>query len=83
MLRRPRNDLNNFSLAKTLKFELLFSQKKFSSVRKRKIKETIQWTYNEEQLVQFTMIALKSIFSCSERVLADENIHEDIFVYME
>lgn len=50
MLRRPRNDLNNFPLARTLKFEVLFSQKNFSSVRKRKIKETIQWTHNEEQL---------------------------------
>lgn len=29
------------------------------------------------------MIAFKSIFPCSERVLADGNIHEDIFLYME
>lgn len=45
MLGRPRCHLKNFPSAKSLKIEDFFSQSEnFSSVRKRKIKETIQWT---------------------------------------
>lgn len=51
--RRPRYDLNSFPLAKSLKIEDFFPQNDiFSSVRKRKIKETIQWTIMKSSLVQ-------------------------------
>lgn len=37
--------------------------------------------YNEEQLSAITVNCTNSIFSFSERVLTDENIHEDVYFY--
>lgn len=54
--RGPRSKLNNFPLAKPLKFEELFPQN--SAVLERS-KETIEWTYNEEQLSAITVNCTK------------------------